>query len=79
MKAIITDSDRTLLHTDKSVNKHLTEIKMNIEIYRKYMTAEMLMGPNSLRILEELLIKLLFSVVLTRKASSPQPSILIIS
>ena len=30
---------------------------MNIEIYRKYMTAEMLMGPNSLRILEELLIK----------------------
>ena len=23
---------------------------MNIEIYRKYMTAEMLMGPNSLRI-----------------------------
>ena len=28
---------------------------MNIEEYRKYMTAEMLMGPNSLRILEELL------------------------
>ena len=52
---------------------------MNIEIYRKYMTAEMLMGPNSLRILEELLIKLLFSVVLTRKASSPQPSSFIIS
>ena len=31
--------------------------KMNIEEYRKYMTAEMLMGPNSLRILEELLAK----------------------
>ena len=30
---------------------------MNIEEYRKYMTAEMLMGPNSLRILEELLAK----------------------
>ena len=30
---------------------------MNIEKYRKHMTAEMLMGPNSLRILEELLIK----------------------
>jgi cyclopropane fatty-acyl-phospholipid synthase-like methyltransferase len=30
---------------------------MNIEIYRKYMTAVMLMGPNSLRNLEELLIK----------------------
>ena len=30
---------------------------MNIEEYRKYMTAEMLMGPNSLRILEELLVK----------------------
>lgn len=30
---------------------------MNIEEYRKYMTAEMLMGPNSLRILEELLDK----------------------
>jgi cyclopropane fatty-acyl-phospholipid synthase-like methyltransferase len=30
---------------------------MNVEEYRKYMTAEMLMGPNSLRILEELLIK----------------------
>jgi hypothetical protein len=30
---------------------------MNIENYRKHMTAEMLMGPNSLRILEELLIK----------------------
>lgn len=28
---------------------------MNIENYRKYMTAEILMGPNSLRILEELL------------------------
>ena len=28
---------------------------MNIEEYRKYMTAEILMGPNSLRILEELL------------------------
>ena len=30
---------------------------MNIDGYRKYMTAEMLMGPNSLRILEELLAK----------------------
>lgn len=30
---------------------------MNIEEYRRYMTAEMLMGPNSLRILEELLAK----------------------
>ena len=30
---------------------------MNIEEYRKYMTAEMLVGPNSLRILEELLAK----------------------
>ena len=30
---------------------------MNIEEYRQYMTAEMLMGPNSLRILEELLAK----------------------
>ena len=30
---------------------------MNTEEYRKYMTAEMLMGPNSLRILEELLAK----------------------
>ena len=30
---------------------------MNIEEYRKYMTAEILMGPNSLRILEELLEK----------------------
>ena len=30
---------------------------MNIEEYKKYMTAEMLMGPNSLRILEELFAK----------------------
>ena len=30
---------------------------MNIEEYRKYMTAEILMGPNSIRILEELLAK----------------------
>lgn len=30
---------------------------MNIENYRKYMTAEMLMGPNSLRVLRELLDK----------------------
>ena len=30
---------------------------MNIEEYRKYMTAELLMGPNSLRILEELFAK----------------------
>ena len=30
---------------------------MNIESYRSYMTAELLMGPNSLRILEELLVK----------------------
>lgn len=30
---------------------------MNIESYKEYMTAEMLMGPNSARILEELLIK----------------------
>ena len=30
---------------------------MNIEQYREYMTAEMLMGPNSLRILQELLEK----------------------
>ena len=30
---------------------------MNIEEYRQYMTAEMLMGPNSLGILEELLAK----------------------
>ncbi len=30
---------------------------MNIEEYRRYMTAEMLMGPNSLRILEELFAK----------------------
>ena len=35
---------------------------MNIENYRKYMTAEMLMGPNSLRILEELLIKHPFTI-----------------
>ena len=28
---------------------------MNIENYKEYMTAEMLMGPNSARILEELL------------------------
>lgn len=30
---------------------------MNIETFRKYMTAEILMGPNSIRILEELLNK----------------------
>ena len=30
---------------------------MNPEEYKKYMTAELLMGPNSLRILEELLAK----------------------
>ena len=30
---------------------------MNIENFREYMTAEMLMGPNSLRILEELFTK----------------------
>ena len=30
---------------------------MNIEDYRRYMTSEMLLGPNSLRILEELLMK----------------------
>lgn len=30
---------------------------VNIEAYRQYMTAEMLMGPNSVRILEELLFK----------------------
>ena len=28
---------------------------MNIKSYKEYMTAEMLMGPNSARILEELL------------------------
>jgi cyclopropane fatty-acyl-phospholipid synthase-like methyltransferase len=30
---------------------------MNVEEYRMHMTAEMLMGPNSLRILEELFAK----------------------
>ena len=35
---------------------------MNIENYRKHMTAEMLMGPNSLRILEELLLAHPFTI-----------------
>ena len=30
---------------------------MNIKSYKEYMTAEMLMGPNSARILEELLVR----------------------
>lgn len=35
---------------------------MNIEEYRTHMTAELLMGPNSLRILEELLTKYPFAI-----------------